>query len=222
MRSLSKLSVGAAAVGARRPMPKLVHVFVGRSVSSGTLADYLSPYRAALIFTAWNPAGRPTLAGMEKEVGSGVAASSRETAAIQRLPRLREGQAALPPAMVKTTLFLSWGINAHFRLQSPGFSVKSVATKGRRSGVLASALTGRRLCPLNDLMTSHVPFLPSACKAPRQSLCLTGRKLKLREAYAHSPSSQELEAREWGIPSQPGLPSKTLIEKKININKTQV
>lgn len=82
MRSLSKLSVGAAAVGARRPMPKLVHVFVGRSVSSGILADYLSPYHTALIFTAWNPAG-PTLAGMEKEVGSGVAASSRETAAIQ-------------------------------------------------------------------------------------------------------------------------------------------
>lgn len=63
-------------------MPKLVHMFVGRSVSSGTLADYLSPYPTALIFTAWNPAG-PTLASMEKEVGSGVAASSRETAAIQ-------------------------------------------------------------------------------------------------------------------------------------------
>lgn len=218
MRSLSKLSVGAAAVGARRPMPKLVHMFVGRSVSSGTLADYLSPYRTALIFTAWNPAG-PTLAGMEKEVGSGVAASSRERAAVTKA----KGRASSPspPAMVKTTLFLSWGINAHFRLQSPGFSVicpslKSVATKGRRSGVLASALTGRRLCPLNDLMISRVPFLPSACKAPRQSLCLTGRKLKLREAYAHSPSSQELEAREWGIPSQPGLPTKTLIEK---INK---
>lgn len=136
-------------------MPKLVHLFIGRSVSSQTLAYYLSPYHTALIFTARKLAG-PTLASMEKEVGSGIAASSRETAAIQRLPRLREGQGALPPAMVKTTLFLSRGMNAHFPLQSPGFSVicpslKTMATKGERGQ-----------CPLNDLMIFRVPFLPSS------------------------------------------------------------